>query len=238
MDINLMELWGEMGLPVRGVVIVLTLQAVFSLSVIVDRVIALFRAERASRAFAKGAAPLMESGQHADLHTLARKGGGPLAELVDAGLTTYLRSEPKSGPTHAAELARRALERKGASLSDDLNRGMNVLASTGSTAPFVGLLGTVLGIIHAFHQIASDLVVAIPTVLVFNWLSSRVSRFELGLTNAATELLDRLETDGLAPVETTLHVDGDEEEDRVEAEAAPERPKARELSIRAESLPS
>jgi biopolymer transport protein ExbB/TolQ len=258
MDINLLELWAQMGLPVRGVVIVLTLQAVFSLSVIVDRVVALFRAERASRAFAKGAAPLMESAQHAELHTLARKGGGPLAELVDAGLTTYLRAEPKSGATHAAELARRALERKGASLSDDLNRGMNVLASTGSTAPFVGLLGTVLGIIHAFHQIASEgsggigtiggsigealivtgygLVVAIPTVLVFNWLSSRVSRFELGLTNAATELLDRLESEGLAPAETTLHMDAEDEEP-VEEPAA-ERPKAREMAIRAESLPS
>lgn len=261
MDINLLELWGQMGLPVRGVVIVLTLQAVFSLSVIVDRLIALFRAERGSRTFAKSAAPMMEAGQHTELHALARKGdGGPLGQLVDAGLTTYLRAEPKSGSTHAAELARRALERKGASLSDELNRGMNVLASTGSTAPFVGLLGTVLGIIHAFHQIASEgsggigtiggsigealivtgygLVVAIPTVLVFNWLSSRVSRFELGLTNAATELLDRLETDDHAPAETTLHMDADGEEESEEEAPAAERPKAREMSIRPESLPS
>ncbi len=263
MDINLLELWSEMGLPVRAVVLVLTAQAVFSLSVMVDRLVALVRAEVASRRFAKGAAPLMESGAHHELHALARKGqGGPLAELVDAGLTTFLRAEPRSGTAHAADLARRALERKGASLSDELNRGMNVLASTGSTAPFVGLLGTVLGIIHAFHQIASEgsggigtiggsigealvvtgygLVVAIPTVLVFNWLSSRVSRFELGLTNAATELLDRLESEGMAGADETahtLHVDGDEPAAEVH-EPAHDRPKSRELAIRPESLPS
>lgn len=269
MDINLLELWSQMGLPVRGVVIVLTAQAVLSLSVLVDRVIAVFRAQYASRAFARSAAPLMEAADHTALHALARKGGGPLAELVDVGLTTFLRARPKSGTAQAAELARRALERKGASLSEELNRGMNVLASTGSTAPFVGLLGTVLGIIHAFHQIASEgsggigtigssigealivtgygLLVAIPTVLAFNWLSSRATRFELGMTNAATELLDRLEVDGAeldADEEShshTLDVDAEDAGAPEPAEphsAGAERPKARELPIRAESLPS
>jgi biopolymer transport protein ExbB/TolQ len=115
----------------------------------------------------------------------------------------------------AAELARRALERKGDAVSRDLNRGMNVLASTGSTAPFVGLLGTVLGIINAFKLIAAEgsggigtigsaigealvvtgygLVVAIPSVLIFNHLSGRIANYEGGLVNAGSELLDQLE---------------------------------------------
>jgi biopolymer transport protein ExbB/TolQ len=92
---------------------------------------------------------------------------------------------------------------------------MNVLASTGSTAPFVGLLGTVLGIINAFKLIAAEgsggigtigaaigealvvtgygLVVAIPSVLVFNYLSGRIASYEAGLINAGSELLDQLE---------------------------------------------
>jgi biopolymer transport protein ExbB/biopolymer transport protein TolQ len=92
---------------------------------------------------------------------------------------------------------------------------MGVLASTGSTAPFVGLLGTVLGIMHAFELIAAEgqggigtiggaigealivtgygLLVAIPTVLVFNWLSNKIAAFETGLVNSAGELVDRLE---------------------------------------------
>src|SRR6185295_17519378 len=106
----------------------------------------------------------------------------------------------------AAELTRRALERKAEPLGRELNRGLNVLASTGSTAPFVGLLGTVLGIIHAFKLIAASgsggigtigsaigealivtgygLIVAIPVVLLFNLLSSRIAVYEAGLLNA------------------------------------------------------
>jgi biopolymer transport protein ExbB/TolQ len=93
---------------------------------------------------------------------------------------------------------------------------MGVLASTGSTAPFVGLLGTVLGIINAFKLIAANgsgglgtigaaigealivtgygLCVAIPTVLLFNWVNGRITHEEMALQNAAGELIDRLET--------------------------------------------
>ncbi len=53
----------------------------------------------------------------------------------------------------AAELAARALERKSENLSDSLQKGLNILASTGSTAPFIGLLGTVLGILNAFKLV-------------------------------------------------------------------------------------
>ena len=115
----------------------------------------------------------------------------------------------------AAELTRRALDRKAEPLSRELNRFMNVLASTGSTAPFVGLLGTVLGIIHAFKLIAANgsggigsigsaigealivtgygLVVAIPVVLLFNWMSGKLAGYEGDILNASGDLLDRLE---------------------------------------------
>ena len=217
MNINLLELWHEMGLPVRVVVIVLTLQAVASIAVAIDRLVLLHRSQSASRAFASKAAALMDRGAWAELFDEASKAkGSHLALLLFTGLEVFLdRSRAGDAPERAAELARRAVERKGESVSDELNRGMNVLASTGSTAPFVGLLGTVLGIISAFQLIAASgsggigtigaaigealivtgygLCVAIPTVLLFNWLSGRISRFEMGLTNAGSELADRLE---------------------------------------------
>ena len=112
------------------------------------------------------------------------------------------------------ELAARALERKSDSLSDQLQKGLNTLASTGSTAPFIGLLGTVLGILNAFKLVSQEgsggmgtigvaiaealivtgygLMVAIPAVLLFNWLSTRISRYEAGLTHARHELVDLL----------------------------------------------
>lgn len=217
MGINLIELWAEMGLPVRTVVIILTLQAVSSLAVAVDRLVMLFRSQAANRAFAAKAAPLLEKGDHVALFEQASKAQGHLATLMFAGLKVFLERRKKGdAPERAAELARRAIERRGEGLADELSKGMGVLASTGSTAPFVGLLGTVLGIINAFQMIAATggggigtigaaigealivtgygLCVAIPTVLVFNWLSGRISHFEMGLTNAGSELADRLET--------------------------------------------
>lgn len=217
MNINLLELWHEMGLPVRVVVIVLTLQAIASIAVAIDRLILLYRSQSASRAFAAEAAPLVERGEWAQLFATASQArGSHLALLLYTGLRVFLdRSRAGDSPERAAELARRAIERKGESVSEELNRGLNVLASTGSTAPFVGLLGTVLGIISAFQLIAASgsggigtigaaigealvvtgygLCVAIPTVLLFNWISGRISRVEMGLTNAGSELADRLE---------------------------------------------
>lgn len=217
MNINLLELWHEMGLPVRVVVIVLTLQAVASIAVAIDRLVLLLRSQSVSRAFAAKAGPLMDGGDWAKLFDEASKAkGSHLALLLFTGLKVFLdRRKAGDQPERAAELARRAIERKGESVSDELNRGLNVLASTGSTAPFVGLLGTVLGIINAFQMIAASgsggigtigaaigealivtgygLCVAIPTVLLFNWISGRISRFEMGLTNAGSELADRLE---------------------------------------------
>jgi biopolymer transport protein ExbB/TolQ len=139
-----------------------------------------------------------------------------LSGYLEVGLRTFLsRYNAGDDVQRAAELTRRALERKGDAVSRDLNRGMNILASTGSTAPFVGLLGTVLGIINAFKMIAATgsggigtigaaigealvvtgygLMVAIPSVLVFNWLSGRIANYEAGLLNSGSELVDRLE---------------------------------------------
>jgi biopolymer transport protein ExbB/TolQ len=217
MNINLLELWSEMGIPVKVVVVVLTLQAVASIAVAIDRVILLMRSNSTSRAFARTVAPLLDRGDwDGALDEASKAKGSHLALVMFTGLRVFLeRSRVGDSSERAAELARRALERKGESVSDELNRGLNVLASTGSTAPFVGLLGTVLGILNAFQMIAASgsggigtigasigealivtgygLAVAIPTVLVFNWISGRISRFEMGLTNAGSELADRLE---------------------------------------------
>lgn len=243
MNINLLELWGQMGWPVRSVVIVLTLQAVASLAVALDRLLVLMRSSAASRAFAASAAPLIERGDFDALSKQASAAGGShLAVLFHAGLRVYLERTRKGDSTErAAELARRVIERKGESLSDDLNRGLGVLASTGSTAPFVGLLGTVLGIINAFQMIAASgsggigtigaaigealivtgygLCVAIPTVLVFNGITTRIQRFEMGLTNAGNELADRLETADDAAAEPAAVSASTESSDDDEADA-------------------
>jgi len=224
MEINLVELWAQMGLPVKGVVIVLTLQAIASLAVAIDRVVLLARSGSRSRTLAAAAQPLIDRGEYDDALLVASKThGSHLATLIHLGLKTFLdRRDAGDDRALAAERTRRALTRRGESVSTQLQQGMNVLASTGSTAPFVGLLGTVLGIIHAFQQISLTgsggigaigasigealivtgygLCVAIPTVLLFNWLEKRISDYEQGLANACGDIVDRLEMDAARSV--------------------------------------
>jgi biopolymer transport protein ExbB/biopolymer transport protein TolQ len=221
MEINLLEMWENMGLAVRGVVLALTAQAIACIAVSIDRLLLLIRSRKASTKFVREVGHGGEDLDAAGLLTLAQKfPASHLAGYLEKGLKSFVALRDKGhAPAEAAELTRRALERKAEPLSRDLNRFMNVLASTGSTAPFVGLLGTVLGIIHAFKMIAATgsggigtigaaigealivtgygLIVAIPTVLLFNWMSGRLAAYEGDILNAAGDVLDRLETQDL-----------------------------------------
>jgi biopolymer transport protein ExbB/biopolymer transport protein TolQ len=110
------------------------------------------------------------------------------------------------------ESSGRALERAEAIVHAKLKRGLAVLATIGATAPFVGLLGTVIGILHAFQQIATQktsgigavaggisealvttafgLFVAIPAVMAFNYFTGRVEAFDVEMDNSSSELVD------------------------------------------------
>src|SRR5271167_899008 len=94
----------------------------------------------------------------------------------------------------------------------ELKRGLGGLATIGSTAPFVGLFGTVVGILNAFNGIAKEkatglaavaggisealvttavgLFVAIPAVMMFNYLTGRVEAFDVEMDNSSSELID------------------------------------------------
>ena len=218
MSLDIAHMWHEMPGLVRAVVAVLLTQAVLSVAVVIDRSLLLLRSSRKSKEFAVRVSPALEEGRFEDALDIASKAhGSHLASYMYVGIRTFLdrRFEGKS-LDKAAALTERALERHGEHVSSNLNKGMNILASTGSTAPFVGLLGTVLGILFAFKMIAETgsggiatiggaigealvvtglgLVVAIPTVLLFNWLSNKIGNFEAGLANAAGELVDPLES--------------------------------------------
>lgn len=217
MEMDLVELWGNMNNLVRAVVVVLTIQALAGIYVVIDRLILLLMSGARSRKFAAEAGRELERGQYENALSIAKKHDkSHLAQFIAIGVQTFLDRERGGHSAHkAAEFAQRALERKGENLSESLNRGLSILASTGSTAPFIGLLGTVLGILNAFRAIGEEasggmgtigpmiaealivtgygLLVAIPSVLAFNWLSNRVAKYEAGLANAGSELVDQLE---------------------------------------------
>ena len=217
MELNLIELWSGMSNLVRLVVIVLTAQALGCIYVVIDRLILLFMAYRQGRKFARSAGPVLARGDYAGAVKIAREHPeSHLATFIVTGVQTFVEQRRRGGDeSKAAYLADRALEREGEQLSASLNRGMNILASTGSTAPFIGLLGTVLGILNAFKLVGQQgsggmgtigvaiaealivtgygLMVAIPSVLLFNWLNARLTSYEQGLGRARAELVDRLE---------------------------------------------
>ncbi len=220
MEMNLIEIWHGMSTLVRAVVVLLTLQAVGCIYVAIDRVFMLLLAYRRGRKFARRAGPLLAKGDYQGALQIAHEHrGSHLASFIVTGVETFTKQRNGGHEiTKAAELAGRALERKSENLSADLNRGMNILASTGSTAPFIGLLGTVLGILNAFKLVGQQgsggigtigvaiaealivtgygLMVAIPSVLIYNSLSSRLAKYEAGLQHTKSELVDTLDSSG------------------------------------------
>lgn len=212
------EVWTHLGWPAITVVAVLLAMGVASLAVFVERVLAIARSRRESRAFAAGA---IQTLRPASIETVLaeaeRCDGGHLARLARYGLTMYrdARGGLDGDGLTPAESMRRELQRRIDEQVADLKRGLPLLASVGSVAPFVGLLGTVLGIVTAFRGIAETgsgglsavsagigealvvtalgLVVAIPAVLAFNYLSTQIARDQLALTNAAGRLIDTVE---------------------------------------------
>ncbi len=218
MGFSFSEMWAHMGWPAVIVAVVLLGMGLASLTVFMERLLALRRSRNESRRFAA------ETGGHlrADMidtvvEEAAKHRGGHLPRLVKAALSHYKHAHETADVSSlsAAERTRRFMERYLEDMGADLRSGLAVLASVGSVAPFVGLLGTVLGIITAFQGIASSgsgglssvsagisealietalgLAVAIPAVLAYNYLSTRIGRHEAALNSAAGELLDTLE---------------------------------------------
>ncbi len=215
---NWSEIWLHMGAPALAVAGVLLGMGIASLTVFVERLLAFRRSWAASERFARAVGDHLPPSAVERVLTEAREHPrGHLARLVESGLSNYREAitTPDGAGLTPAEWTRRHLERQVDVLVADLKRGMPILASVGSVAPFVGLLGTVVGIISAFQGIAATgsgglsavsagiaealietalgLAVAIPAVLAFNYLSTSIARDELVLTNAAGELVDRME---------------------------------------------
>ncbi len=209
-----MELWAHMGNTARAIVIVLFIMSIWSLAVIIDRAIYFSAARRQSRDFAPKVAGALREGKLDEAIKVAdRNKKSHLAEVVTAGLQEF-RSYGSGGAITEDQVdsSRRALERSEAIVHAKLKRGLGGLATIGSTAPFIGLLGTVIGILNAFQQIATQktagigaiaggisealvttalgLFVAIPAVILFNYFTNKVEAFDVEMDNSSSELID------------------------------------------------
>ncbi len=214
MQFDLAHIWASMGTLGKSVALVLLIMGIATAGVTVERLIAFRKSAKESRKFAAQAGPLLERWDVAGLIKACEKHqASALAKLFLAILQRY--ASAREGRVSPVELARNEADRALEGVGADLRRGLSVLASVGSVAPFVGLLGTVIGIIGAFQGIATTgsgglgavsagisealietafgLMVAIPAVLLFNWLTGKVNAVELSLNRSAGELLDEIE---------------------------------------------
>jgi biopolymer transport protein ExbB/biopolymer transport protein TolQ len=203
-----------MGWLARGVVIVLLIMSVWSLAVMIDRYLYFAAARKQSREFAPRVAGALKEGKLDEAVKVAdRNKKSHLAEVVTSGLQEF-RTYGSSSAVSAEQIesSKRALERAEAIVHAKLKRGLSGLATIGATAPFVGLFGTVAGILKAFGQIAAQkttgiaaiaggisealvttalgLLVAIPAVWAFNYFTSKVEAFDVEMDNSSSELVD------------------------------------------------
>ena len=150
------SLWKQMGWVARAVVIILFIMSGWSFGVMIDRWMAFNAARKQSRAFAPAVAGALRDGKIDEAIKVAeRNKRSHLAKVVTAGLMEFRAHQDSSDiPGETIEASKRALERTEAIVHAELKRGLGGLATIGSTAPFVGLFGTVMGILNAFKGIS------------------------------------------------------------------------------------
>jgi biopolymer transport protein ExbB/biopolymer transport protein TolQ len=208
------HLWNQMGVPAKLVVILLFIMSAYSIGVMIDRALAYSAAKKQSRQFAPLVAGALREGKLDEAVKIAdRYKKSHLAKVVVAGLQEFQAHQVSTEiPGEEIEASRRALERSEAIVHAELKRGVSGLATIGSTAPFVGLFGTVVGIINAFKGISQNkstglgavaggisealvttaigLFVALPAVWAFNYFTNKIEAFDVEMGNSSSELID------------------------------------------------
>ena len=216
---NLVEMWSQMGYTAKGIGVVLFIMSFWSVGVAVERIYTYKKAREQSKLFAPQVAKHLKEGRVKDAIAVGNKKDykySHLAKVVGAGLSEYQFQQEGGGASLGREdlldTVRRAIQRSSALTQNDLKKGVASLATIGSTAPFVGLLGTVVGIINAFVGIAATgsggigavsagiaealvetalgLVVAIPAVWFYNYLTGQIEYFNVEMDNSSSELID------------------------------------------------
>src|SRR5690606_37338276 len=211
---DMVSMWNQMGFAARAVVIIMFLMSAWSMGVMIDRWLAYSAAKKQARQFAPAVAGALRDGKLDEAIKLAeRYKKSHLAKVVVAGLQEFQAHGAGSDiPGETIESSKRALERAQAIVHAELKRGLSGLATIGSTAPFVGLFGTVVGIINAFQGISQEkstglgavaggisealvataigLFVALPAVWMFNYFNSQVEAFDVEMDNSSSELID------------------------------------------------
>src|SRR3972149_746287 len=154
---DLLSMWRQMGFAAIAVVVLLFVMSAWSIGVMIDRYLAFSAARKQSRTFAPLVAGALREGKLDEAIRIAeRHKKSHLAKVVTAGLQEFQAHSVGAMTEEIVESSKRSLDRASAIVHAELKRGLSGLATIGATAPFVGLFGTVVGIINAFKGIAAE----------------------------------------------------------------------------------
>jgi biopolymer transport protein ExbB/TolQ len=234
MDFTLVGLWHEMGYVAKGVVIILLAMSVYAIGISVERFLAYRKGRAASIGYIGSLQPLVASpGRLREAVGLEQRWKhSPVAKVIGAGVNDFVRGVDglgqRAGDPNEFEAVvdgvARTMDRVKEREIANLKRGLSVLATISSSAPFVGLFGTVFGIITAFKQMADPtkgggglasvsagiaeallttavgLAVAIIAVWFYNYFTTKVDDVVIDLDETAGEVLETMIREGRAPV--------------------------------------
>lgn len=213
-DWSPMGVWRLMSPVAKVVLVILLIMSIWSIAIMVERYLTFSAARNQSREFAPKVAASLKGQKIDEAIGLSDKyKKSHLAMVVNAGLQEFRShqiSTELSG--EVIDASKRALQRATAIKIAEFRRGLSGLATIGSTAPFVGLFGTVFGIINAFTSMGDNasagiaaiaggiaealittavgLAVAVPAVWLFNYFISKVDNFIVEMDNSSAELID------------------------------------------------
>jgi len=215
MSFSFSDLWLSMGFVSQAVVALLVVMFVLSMYIAVERWFTFFRMAKQSHQFAVVVADLLKDQRFQD--AIERAGERTyqysyLARLISMGLREFEGLRARSTRFDPADLIQRALERAMYAETLGMRKGLAVLATVASTAPFIGLFGTITGIIRAFSAMSASeaagvapvfagvaealvttalgVLVAVPAIWAFNYLIDYVEAFEIQMNNSAAEIVD------------------------------------------------
>jgi biopolymer transport protein ExbB/TolQ len=214
---SLIGMWQSMNWVAKSVVIVLAIMSVWSLTIAIERLYRFQMAKKESLRLAREITPMLKQHKLEDAINFAKKKDfrhSHLARVLSAGLTEFQYQSSQELPADFDIVAsgQRAIERETLMTTAEMKKGLGNLATISTTAPFVGLFGTVAGIIHAFQGMALSgsgglgavsagiaealvttafgLFVAIPAVWLYNYFLQKVERFQVEMSNSSSQLTD------------------------------------------------
>jgi biopolymer transport protein ExbB/biopolymer transport protein TolQ len=217
-ELDLWHMWETMGWVAKAVAFILVGMSMISFGVSIERYYTFYQARKQSKLYAPQVAKHLKDGRLKDALAVSQAKTyqySHLAKVVLAGLQEYQFQQDSGGNLNRDDIldtVRRAIQRATALTANDLKKGIPSLATIGATAPFVGLLGTVVGVINAFAGIGAQgsaglgavsagisealietalgLIVAIPAVWLYNYFTGRLEYFNVEMDNSSSELVD------------------------------------------------